>query len=36
MKQLRITVNGQTFDVTVETLGGSNAAPARQNSIVGL
>ncbi len=28
MKQLRITVNGQTFDVTVETLGGSNAAPA--------
>ena len=29
MKQLRITVAGQTFDVTVETLGGSNApAPA--------
>lgn len=28
MKQLRITVNGQTFDVTVETLGGSNAAPS--------
>ncbi|MBR5886761.1 MAG: biotin/lipoyl-binding protein [Akkermansia sp.] len=27
MKQLRITVAGQTFDVTVETLGGSNAAP---------
>ncbi len=25
MKQLRITVAGQTFDVTVETLGGSNA-----------
>ena len=29
MKQLRITVAGQTFDVTVETVGGSlNAAPA--------
>lgn len=28
MKQLRITVAGQTFDVTVETLGGSAAAPA--------
>ena len=28
MKQLRITVAGQTFDVTVETLGGSTAAPA--------
>lgn len=28
MKQLRITVAGQTFDVTVETLGGSSAAPA--------
>ena len=29
MKQLRITVAGQTFDVTVETVGGNlNAAPA--------
>ena len=30
MKQLRITVAGQTFDVTVETVGGSapTAAPA--------
>ncbi|MDO4750749.1 MAG: acetyl-CoA carboxylase biotin carboxyl carrier protein subunit [Akkermansia sp.] len=29
MKQLRITVAGQTFDVTVETVGGSlSAAPA--------
>ena len=26
MKQLRITVAGQTFDVTVETVGGSLAA----------